>query len=299
MKFMVHQVIAVSIVANLLFLQTQYHFIVYNEAIQTGIAKRPYRWRLSTFGQKDGEDQWHSVKKYVKRVTYTIHQDFKPNVIAIDESPYSLERDGWGTFPFTVQIEFKTDDKPMTFQQDLSFQPKFHSKHLIPLNEMSSKLKSLVQSDHENAETLDELTAEKKARKKVLKKSNTNRLTSGSFAGKGPKRSMEDSTNMDDADMDIVREDTDSPKRLKTEISGPIGLKSIDPFTQMLDELESSISQLDDESCLQIARIIYSKKSENAYIIHDRSEKELIFDLCTFEEPLLKELHEYCSSRIQ
>eukprot|EP01059_Diplonema_ambulator_P031809 TRINITY_DN5966_c3_g1_i1.p1 TRINITY_DN5966_c3_g1~~TRINITY_DN5966_c3_g1_i1.p1 ORF type:complete len:698 (+),score=109.56 TRINITY_DN5966_c3_g1_i1:191-2095(+) len=60
----------------------------------------------------EGDYEWtvyaQPEKDFVKKVVFTLHETFSPNVIEVTSPPFSLTRRGWGSFDVNVEVHHKT-----------------------------------------------------------------------------------------------------------------------------------------------------------------------------------------------
>ena len=64
-----------------------------------------------------------ATAKFIKSVTYHLHESFSQNVIKVEEAPFLLARVGWGYFDVKIDIEFQpwTGLKKHTLVHELCF----------------------------------------------------------------------------------------------------------------------------------------------------------------------------------
>ncbi|KAI8897914.1 yeats family-domain-containing protein [Globomyces pollinis-pini] len=64
-----------------------------------------YRWMIYLNGTT--KEDTENMQKYIRKVRFFLHPDFRPNdIIDVEKPPYHLSRYGWGECPVRLQIHF-------------------------------------------------------------------------------------------------------------------------------------------------------------------------------------------------
>lgn len=79
--------------------------------------KNSHRWTVFV----RASDPNFNLKDIVEKVDFELHPTFFPARVAVFESPFQVERIGWGIFTVPVKICFK-NGKTVSFEHQLSFQ---------------------------------------------------------------------------------------------------------------------------------------------------------------------------------
>lgn len=83
----------------------------------------------------------------VKSVNFVLHPTFNPPSVTVDKTPFSITRQGWGTFECTIAVTF-IDSTRKSYTHKLVFDNTIHSKDykvdVVPIHEYTESKKTLL-----------------------------------------------------------------------------------------------------------------------------------------------------------